>query len=256
MTFTKSVVFGGLLLAAGGPALAQVTGPYIGVGAGCEFPPGFRPDPEGTGCRHRPRNGHRQHRQARLRRGQVRLALGNLGWGFNNGIRTELEFSYRSNGVGSVSIAGYPAHPQLTGTTSTSAVMANVLYDVRGLGWRLGVPVTPHVGLGAGYAWSAYDRVMTRSGNDGSMTYGIDGRFAYQAILGLDWDLSSVKRGLSLSTQYRYFSVLDPQVEHGVRIGRAGFRDAKVETTNHNHSLIVGLRYAFRSPGVPIGVLP
>jgi OmpA-OmpF porin, OOP family len=255
MTLRKSVILGGLLLAAGGPAMAQVTGPYIGVGAGANFRQDSDLTLKGSGADTARAMGIGSTGKLGFD-GAGPVALGNLGWGFNNGIRAELEFSYRSNGVGSVSIAGYPAHPQLTGTTSTSAVMANVLYDVRGLGWRLGVPVTPHVGLGAGYAWSAYDRVMTRSGNDGSMTYGIDGRFAYQAILGLDWDLSSVKRGLSLSTQYRYFSVLDPQVEHGVRIGRAGFRDAKVETTNHNHALIVGLRYAFRSPGVPTGVLP
>ena len=71
------------------------------------------------------------------------VALGSLGWGFGQGIRTEVEFSYRSNGVGSVSVAGYPVRPQLTGTTSTSAVMANVFYDVQGLGWRIGVPVKP-----------------------------------------------------------------------------------------------------------------
>jgi len=56
--------------------------------------------------------------------------------------------------------------------------MANAFYDFAWLGWRAGVPVTPYVGLGGGYAWSAYDRVLSRSGNDGSVTYGRHGRFA------------------------------------------------------------------------------
>ena len=87
------------------------------------------------------------------------------------------------------------------------------------------------------------------------MTHGVDGRFAYQAVLGLAWDLSGLLRGLSLTTQYGHFAVLDPQVEHGVRVGRAGFRGAKVETTNPTHALTVGLRYAVRSPGTRPGVL-
>ena len=128
-------------------------------------------------------------------------------------------------------------------------MLVTLIYDEPRVGWRLGVPVTPQVGIGVGNAGSANDRVMTPSRIDGSMTYGVDGRFAYQAILGLDWDLS-------LSTQCRDFAALDPQVEYGVRTGRAGFRDAMLETTNHNHASIVGLRYAFPSPGVPTRVLP
>ncbi|MFC7475521.1 outer membrane protein [Dankookia sp. GCM10030260] len=177
------------------------------------------------------------------------VAVGSLGWGFGNGLRAEVEFGYRSSDVDAVSVAGYPAHPTLSGEASTHAVMANAFYDFHRLGWRVGVPVTPYAGLGGGYAWSSYDRITARSGNDGSMTYGVDGRFAYQAILGLAWDLSGIARGLSLTSEYRYFAVLDQQVEHGARFGRAGFRDARVDTTNRNHALLVGLRYAFRGPG-------
>ncbi|TDH61506.1 hypothetical protein E2C06_16235 [Dankookia rubra] len=121
------------------------------------------------------------------------------GWGFGQGLRAEVEFGYRSSGVGKTSAVGYSAHAQLTGTTSTSAVMAKVFYNVPRLGWRLGVPVTPQVELSAGYAWSAYDRIMIRSGNDESMTSASTGASPDQAILGLDRDLSSLVRSLSLS---------------------------------------------------------
>ena len=256
MTLTTSLPLGGLLLlATSGAALAQVTGPYIGLGAGANFRQAADVTLKGQGA----------ERARALGLGTTGTlgfdgvgpaVLGSLGWGFGNGLRAEIEVHYRNNSVGSVAVAGYPAHPTLTGTAHTHGVMANALYDIDGLGWRAGLPVTPYIGLGAGYAWSSYDRITARSGNDGSMTYGVDGRFAYQAILGLAWDLSTVAPGLSLTTEYRYVAVLDQQVEHGVKLGRAGFRDAQIETTNRNHALMVGLRYAFRGPGARPGVLP
>ena len=248
MTFRKAVLLGStILLAAGGAAEAQVLGPYIGAGAGANFRQDADLTLKGPGADTARAMGIGTTGRLGFS-GAGPVAIGSVGWGFARGIRAEAEFNYRSNNVGSASAAGFPAHPQLTGSASTYAFMANVLYDVHGLGWRLGVPVTPYVGLGGGYAWSAYNRVMSRSGNDGSMTYGVDGRFAYQAILGMSWDLSGLARGLSLTTEYRYFGVVDPQVLHGAKVGRAGFRDAKIETTNQNHALMVGLRYAFWGP--------
>jgi len=247
MNLTRTLALGGLtILAAPFPAGAQVVGPYIAAGAGANFRPEADLTLRGSGADAARAMGIGTTGRLGFS-GAGPVALGSLGWGFGNGLRAEAEFSYRSNSVGSVSVAGYPAHPLLSGSASTSAVMANLIYDVRGLGWRAGVPVAPYLGLGGGYAWSAYDRITARSGNDGTTTYGVDGRFAYQAILGLAWDLSSVAPGLSLTTEYRYFGVLDQQVEHGAKLGRAGFRDAQLEVTNGNHALMVGLRYAFRT---------
>ena len=247
MTFTKTVFPGALaLLAATTPAWAQTSGLYVAGAAGANFRQEADLSLDGAGAEAARMLGVGSSGTLGFA-GAGPVVLGSLGWGFGNGLRAELEFNYRQNDVDSVSVAGYPAHPVLSGSTSTHAVMANVHYDIPRLGWRVGVPVTPYVGLGGGYAWSAYDRVQTRSGNDGSMTYGVDGRFAYQAILGLAWDLSSVASGLSLTTEYRYFAVLDQQVEHGAKIGRASFRDAQIGVSNRNHALLLGLRYEFRS---------
>ncbi|WP_431271535.1 hypothetical protein [Dankookia sp. P2] len=113
MNFTRSLFLTGLLmLAAGGSALAQVSGPYIGAGAGANF----RQDSDLT------LKGHGADMARAMRIGTTGtlsfdspgpVAFGSLGWGFGQGIRTEVEFSYRSAGVGAVSVAGYPAHPQL-----------------------------------------------------------------------------------------------------------------------------------------------
>lgn len=244
-----------MLLATSSMAMAQVTGPYIGLGVGANFRQAADLTLKGQGADTARAMGVGTTGTLGFD-GAGPAVLGSLGWGFGNGIRAEVEVHYRSNAVGSVSVAGYPAHPMLTGTAHTHGVMANAFYDFNGLGWRAGLPVTPYIGFGGGYAWSSYDRITAPSGNDGSMTYGVDGRFAYQAILGLAWDLSSVTPGLSLTTEYRYVAVLDQQVEHGAKLGRAGFRDAQLETTNRNHALLVGLRYAFRSEGRRLGVLP
>ena len=246
MTFTKIVFLGGLAAAmTTATARAQVSGPYIAAAAGANFRQQADLTLQGAGADAARALGVGTSGTLGFA-GAGPVALGSLGWGFGNGLRAEVEFGYRRNSVGSLSVAGYPAHPTLSGSASTHAVMANLLYDLQGLGWRAGVPVAPYAGLGAGYGWSAYDQVLMRSGNAGSMTYGVDGRFAYQAILGLAWDLSAVTPGLSLTTEYRYLAVLDQQVDHGARVGRAGFRDARIETTNSNHALLVGLRYEFR----------
>jgi OOP family OmpA-OmpF porin len=250
MTLKTTMMLGGTLLlaaATAAPARAQLAGPYIGAGAGANFRQESDLTLKGPGADTARAMGLGTTGKLGFS-GAGPVTVGSLGWGFGRGFRAEVEFNYRSNDVGSVSAAGIPGSPRLTGSASTYAFMANALYDVQGLGWRLGVPVTPYVGLGGGYAWSAYNRIMLRSGNDGSMTYGVDGRFAYQGILGLAWDLSSLARGLSLTTEYRYFGVVDPQVLHGAKVGRTSYRDAKIETTNHNHALVVGLRYAFWGP--------
>src|SRR3954447_23505350 len=144
MKVRKGVFIGSImLLAAAGQLRAQTIGPYIALGAG----PNFRPDSNltlrGTGAATPRAMGIGT--EGKMGFGTGPAALGSLGWGFGNGLRAELEFSYRSNPVGSVSISGFPGHPALSGSASTSAAMANLLYDINGLGWRLGVPVRPYL---------------------------------------------------------------------------------------------------------------
>jgi opacity protein-like surface antigen len=78
-----------------------------------------------------------------------------LGYGFGNGVRAEIEGSYRENEVDSVS--GFPglARPlRSDGTARSYGIMANALYDFD-LG--PGAFVMPYVGVGAGYIWHEYD---------------------------------------------------------------------------------------------------
>lgn len=234
------------MLALATPAAAQTYGPYVAAGVGVNFREQSDltlREPEASMAR---RLGLGTSGRVGFSGGGL-VAQGSAGWGFG-ALRTEAEFSYRTNDVDSISLTGIPGKPSFSGSADTYAVMANLIYDALPLRLRLGVPVTPYLGLGGGYAWSAYRNIIMRSGSAGAGTYGVDGRFAYQAFAGLSWDLSGLVRGLSLTTEYRFFGVADQTVNFGAQLGRFGFRDAAVEATNHNHALVVGLRYAFSTP--------
>src|SRR5690349_12126065 len=104
MNVRRGVFIGSaMLLAAAGQLRAQTIGPYVALGAG----PNFRPDSNlslrGAGAATAQAMGIGT--EGKMGFGTGPVALGSLGWGFGNGLRTELEFSYRSNPVGSVSVS-------------------------------------------------------------------------------------------------------------------------------------------------------
>ena len=175
------------------------------------------------------------------------VGLGSIGWGFGNGLRAEIEGNYRHNDVDSVRINGVRAAGR-SGYLRTYGVMANVLYDFNGLGW----PVTPYVGAGVGYAWSAVDNMRGQIGNTRFRLNDDEGVFAYQAIVGLSYSLGSMVPGLALTTEYRFFGTMEPKLTGAVQVGNAPAVAARVEPTNYNHSVLVGLRYNFGVAPAPV----
>src|SRR4051812_19751530 len=63
-----------------------------------------------------------------------------FGWGFGNGLRTEIEGDYRYNTASSL-----PGGNLISGYEQKYGAMVNLLYDFN-VGW----PVTPYVGVGVG----------------------------------------------------------------------------------------------------------
>ncbi|MCA3419383.1 MAG: outer membrane beta-barrel protein, partial [Roseomonas sp.] len=127
------------------PALAQaqpVTGLYLGAGFGANYL-------DKTDITPPPSPG--QILSAEFSWGYVGVL--SLGWGFGNGLRAEIEGSYRSNDVADFKVATFPGSLG-KGTVTSYGVMANLLYDIN-LGGALG-GVTPYVGAGAGYIWHDY----------------------------------------------------------------------------------------------------
>ncbi|PPQ35031.1 OmpA family protein [Rhodopila globiformis] len=127
--------------------------------------------------------------------------LAGLGWGFGNGLRAEVEFDYRGNGISRISgqPRGFGASTRAGGSEQLWGPMFNVLYDFNGLSPF----VVPYVGLGAGYQRTHLSDFLA-IGSNGTTLGSNDTRasFAAQGIVGAAFPIPSVP-GLSLIADYR-----------------------------------------------------
>ena len=155
------------------------------------------------------------------------VGVGSVGYGLGNGFRAELEGDYRYNPVSNSEGSRYE---------QKMGVFGNVLYD-----FNIGTPiVTPYAGIGVGYMWA-----------DRGYTDGRTNSFAYQAIVGVATPLPFVP-GLSATLEYRFLG------QEGARTTQSspattfsGEYDSTTKYTDgYNHSVLIGLRYAFNSPKV------
>lgn len=209
-------------------ANAQViAGPYVGVGLGANF---------------------KQSESVTLAAPTLGSTTGNvnsnagyagllsLGWGFGNGLRAEIEGSYRNNGLqGSV------------GTTEQLAGgMVNVLYDFVGISPL----VVPYAGLGIGYQSSILGSYTTYAGptklyspqqNSGSL--------GYQAILGLAVPIATVP-GLAFTAEYHFLGLAGNRSYNGVA-GAGSVPYTLTSTNDYNHTVTLGIRYAFGAAPAP-----
>jgi outer membrane protein OmpA-like peptidoglycan-associated protein len=170
-----------------------------------------------------------------------------LGWGYGNGLRTEIEASYRSNEVSDIT-SGSATQSGSTGTATSYGAMLNLLYDIN-IGGALG-GITPYVGAGVGYIWHDYDEVGTNVGGVKSVVTGDNGNWGGQAIAGLSFPISAVP-GLAMTAEYRFMMTAG----HEISSTNAG-STTKVDVDNVNHSLLVGLRYAFNAAPVVAAAAP
>ncbi len=169
------------------------------------------------------------------------VGLGSIGYGFGNGVRVELEGNYRNNQFNrscSLSLLG----PATNGREQKYGPMVNALFDL-----DIGSPyVFPYVGAGAGYAWVTQRQSARPVGLGASSSLGgTDGSFAYQAIAGLSFPIPPVV-GLSLTAEYRYYALTGQREFNNTIAGPGGVINDRIRTAqNYNHSLLLGLRYAF-----------
>jgi len=175
------------------------------------------------------------------------VGLGSVGWGFGNGLRVELEPSYRTNAVSSIS--GLFQSPRLSsgGTEQKLGLMFNAAYDFYGL-----VPWTvPYVGVGVGYAWANWNTVnVTDRIGDTATISNTKGAFAYQGIVGTSFPMEQTP-GLSITTEFRFMGMSGTRDYSGAIVlpvlnrAIAGTVQAGAE---YNYALLVGVRYAFNAP--------
>jgi OOP family OmpA-OmpF porin len=231
-------------------ATAQsASGLYIGVGGGANFAGSTSSSRETTTIATDPGP----------------LGVVDVGWGFGNGFRAEIEGSYRSNGVTGIStLRGTGLKEPLTnvdGDMATDAVMANLAYDIPLSG--LGLPVHPYIGAGLGYGWLRLGNAggngqarFSLPGNNvvaspDTVSFGSAGAFAYQAIIGASVPLS-VLPGLDATLEYRFFGMARADVSvTRTAAGGNTFNGTgpSLETRNgfetRDDALLIGLRYEF-----------
>ena len=236
MSFKKTLLAAAAVVAL--PVLAQaqpVSGLYLGAGVGANFLD--KTDITGTwGSPAEKIDGS----SAEFDWGYVGVL--SLGWGFGNGLRAEIEGSYRQNTTSSYKYNNV-TQPGANGTATSYGAMANILYDFD-LGGALG-GLTPYVGIGGGYVWQEYSDVGVRQSSTVNDFYnGTSGAFGGQAIVGLSLPISSVP-GLALTAEYRFMATAGHNFDSNTVDGEKVKASADVD--NFNHSLLVGLRYAFNA---------
>lgn len=170
------------------------------------------------------------------------VAIGSIGWGFGNGFRAEIEGNYRRNDFGrNQSGLG------VNGRETKYGGMVNGLFDL-----DIGSPyIYPYIGAGIGYE-SVDQRATFSSGPYSAFVDGNKGGFAYQAIAGVSFPIPPVV-GLSFLAEYRYFNVTGDR-DYNARLLGPGLSIAGrvKEKADFNHSLMLGLRYAFNVAPPPV----
>jgi outer membrane protein OmpA-like peptidoglycan-associated protein len=164
---------------------------------------------------------------------------GSVGYGFGNGFRVELEGDYMENRFSKVKTNGVTAFA--SGKESKYGAFVNALYD-----FDIGMPyLYPYVGGGVGWQLADYNDFTTGT----TFVNKTKGSLAYQGIAGLSFPIAPVP-GLSATVEYRFIALAGSRKYNGSDAGLP--ISFKVEH-EYNHSIMVGLRYAF---GVAAPVAP
>ena len=216
----RSAVFAATLVALPFAANAQpIDGLYVGTGVGANF----MQDQTIVSVRGVPVSG------AALQTNVGVAALASVGWGFGNGLRAELEFNYRYNAFRGVTGLGGSA--TVSGKEQKYGPMVNVLYDFNGISPAF----VPYIGAGVGY------QAINENFSGGSSQ--TKGTFAYQGIVGAAFPLPSVDPGLAITAEYRFLGTTSNRTYNNVVLGN-----------DNNHSLMLGIRYAFGATATPTTV--
>lgn len=222
-----------------------VTGLYVGAGAGANF----KQDQNGIANLNVPQTGDTivlGRTPGKISFDPGFVALGSVGWGFGNGLRMEVEGNYRNNDADRLRTSFGRAN--LGGKTETYGVMGNLLFDMNvGLPWMY-----PYIGAGAGYAWTHADDIR-RSCCGAPSVSGTSGNFAYQAIGGAAFPIAGIQ-GLSITAEYRFMGVMGD-----TKYTLAGFSSPAPRVKlddQYNHSVMLGIRYAFNAAPAAIMAAP
>jgi len=275
----RSALLAATVLAAPIAAKAEaISGLYIGAGAGANILQDETIKSVGFPQRGIPQTNLRTNGlgNTKLRTDIGFVGLASVGYGLGNGLRLEIEGNYRSNkfnkvGTGGNANGGGPlGFRNAGGDERKYGGMLNVLYDfdpnVLGLGF-FPAAISPYVGVGAGYVWTQ-DQNARFSGNPGPVagfpngynelarTNSGRGSFAYQGIVGAAFPIASVP-GLAVTAEYRFLGLGQDRNYNYQYFAPGVATRARVKfSDDYNHSILVGVRYAFNAAPPPPPEMP
>ena len=255
------------LMAAPAAALAQpVAGPYVSLGGGYdllqtigshESPSAFAqgqydglvgglaPVDNGT--------------KSRFHSDVGATGYASVGYGLGNGVRVELEGLYLYDHFDH---RGGTINPGTTdGHNDAYGPMVNVLYDFDLAQFGIAVPITPYIGVGAGYLWNHLSPTTTQYNNGGvDRIGGTSGGVSYQGIVGFAYNIPPVP-GLALTVDYRFVGTSNLDSAYSsTAYGPYGVHKANSDFNDYfHHEVTIGLRYAFNTappPPPPAPVAP
>jgi hypothetical protein len=225
---------------AGAAAAQPVTGPYVSLGGG------------GNLVQDESLRLNENFPGSKLRFDAGETGLGAVGYGFGNGFRVELEGNWRQNDLQHVLGTNFPT--SAGGRQQNYGAIANAIFDMDvGANW-----VYPYFGVGAGYSWTHWQNLSAVAPN-GAYDFnagGTQGHYAYQALFGLAFPVPYVT-GLSLTAEYRFFSVVGNTAFNGESAGTEGPDGARPYgvargnfdiRTDYDHTALIGLRYELFPP--------
>ena len=212
------------LLAASGEARAQVNGLYIGTAAGGNFASAATTKNHPVGRYSQEANATTFGSGFQGNFGTGFAGLVNMGYGFGNGFRAELEGFYRSNGVSNVLMytgkVGQGNLGSTVGTLRNYGFMINAYYDVDPNFFPESARFfQPYVGVGLGYGYAQLQGVRARDSNNQNQNQNQTnyleadtgkggGNLAYQGIVGAAFAVDSLMPGLAVTAEYRYYGML------------------------------------------------
>ncbi len=177
-----------------------------------------------------------------------------VGYGLGNGLRVELEGMYIYNDIYGRNGTATPGNTSRN-HLDTYGPMVNVLYDIDLARFGLALPITPYVGVGAGYLWTHLAGLQTDYvTGDLNRTGGTFGSFAYQGIIGFAYNIPAVP-GLAVTLDYRFIGTdagTEDNTLKSTEYTPYGLRKVNADVNDmFHHEGMVGLRYAFNAAPPP-----
>ncbi len=189
------------------------------------------------------------------------MVVGSVGYGLGNGLRFELQGAYYDNKLHGISTGGAFHASSAGGDEDKYGVFANALYDIP-IDQLFGIesPVYPYVGGGVGYLHNDFRNVHISGPAGFIRSTGQNDNLAAQAIAGLSFPLTAIP-GLALTAEYRFMSEIGGQSYKAQSFSNSGARGGKFSfaSNDFNHSILLGVRYAFNAappPPPPAPVVP